>query len=284
MFGNVAMHLSRRTVAWWLGVRADREGVVDPLLADVTLGEPVLLVGEASSWPAELARFLHRNVSVRCVGPLTEVVQVPRTRQACMDIAQHSQAGGALVALPDEPTARDRAQLAELVSALLGQSVALYVTARNADVAKTTLGAGLMGRLRMTTIPPLKERLHEMEPVLDGMLRWQNVPLHVHTFAPLLPRMECDLWEGNFDELATLVRNYAALATMGFNEAAEHLQVKRPTLYDYKKRWGLVELTAVRAGPGLDESDAAANDGHASPRASTAEDTYDSSEHEENAS
>jgi hypothetical protein len=241
MLCTVAMRQARATLAWWLGRAADEARAVDSLLAEVTCGGPILILGDASLWPGRLARFLHTSVSVRSAGPFTEIGQSPPTAAARAEAIEGCHGGGVLITLPNQPGS-EKVATAALVRALLDAGVASYVTAGNVDIARSVLGDDLQARFRSTRIPPLKDRLDEMDVLLGGMLRWLNQPYAAHQFLPNLPALQALRWRRNLDDLEVVTLRLVALGTRGFNDAAREVGTARGTLYDWRKRYGLVDL------------------------------------------
>lgn len=248
MLCTIAMRQARAILAWWLGLAAEEARAVDGLLAEVTTRGPILLVGDATLWPGRLARFLHAGVSARSAGPFVEVVQPPTTAERA-ELVERCHGGGVLIVLANRPGV-EKVATAALVRALLEAGVASYVTAGNVDIARSVLGDDLHARFRSTRIRPLKDRLDEMEALVAGMLRWLNEPYAAHQFRPNLPALQSLRWRRNLDDLQTVTQRLVALGTRGFNDAARKVGTARGTLYDWRKRCGLVDLrlTPIPAG------------------------------------
>jgi hypothetical protein len=241
MFNNVAMRVSRPAAAWWMGSAADRAGKVDPLLAHVTVGEPVLLLGEPSLWTMDLARFLHENVSSRSAGPFVAIPTAPTTPSE-RDAAVATCAGGsAYLRLPEEPGAT-RGALMALVTGLVERGVATYVAANNAEIARAGLGDELQALFRTTKIPSLADRRDELGSLVAGYLRWRKHPYPVDQLAPNLPALRAMPMTHNFDDLSFAIEAMIAIATLGPDKAAAHMGKKRGTFYDWRNRYGVVEL------------------------------------------
>jgi hypothetical protein len=251
---NVATRVSRPTVAWFQGIAADLDGKVDPLLAHVTIGEPVLLLGGVSLWTVDLARFLHENVSARSAGPFIEIAGAPPTAVERDAMLATCAGGSAYLRLPEEPGAT-RAALMALVRGLLESGVATYVAASNAEVARACLGDELQALFRTTKITPLKDRKDEIGSLVAGYLRWRKHPYRVDQFAPNLPALRAMPMTHNFDDLSFAIEAMIAIATMGPDKAAAHMGKKRPTFYDWRTRFGLVDLELTPVDPAEEPAD-----------------------------
>jgi hypothetical protein len=254
MFYNVAMRVSRRTVAWWLGTAADFERKVDPLLAHVTVGDPVLLLGDVSLWTVDLARFLHENVSSRSAGPFVVITTAPPTEGERDAVIATCAGGSAYLRLPKEPGAT-RAALMALVTGLLEKGVATYVAASNAEIARAGLGDELQALFRTTRVAPLADRRSEMESLVAGYLRWRKHPYRVDQFAPNMAGLRAMPMTNNFDDLSFAIEAMIAIATMGPDKAARHMGKKRGTFYDWRIRYGLVDLELTPVGPDEEPAD-----------------------------
>jgi hypothetical protein len=155
--------------------------------------------------------------------------------------------------VPDGPGG-SRAALAALAAGLLDRGVPTYVIASNVEIARASLGDPLNARMRTTRITPLRDRRAEIASLLSGMLRWRGHPYTAPQFAPNLPALERMPMAGNFDELRFAVDAMIALATMGFNDAADYMKKPRDSFYDWRKRWRLIDLTLTPV-PRADETD-----------------------------
>jgi hypothetical protein len=248
MIYNVAMRVSRRTAGWWLGIAADLARKVDPLLAHVTIREPVLLLGDVSLWTVDLARFLHENVSSRSAGPFVAITTPPPTEGERDAVIATCAGGSAYLRIPEEPGAT-RAALMALVTGLLDSGVATYVAASNAEIARAGLGDELQALFRTTKVPPLADRRGEMEFLVGGYLRWRKHPYRVDQFVPNMAGLRAMPMTHNFDDLSFAIEAMIAIATMGPDKAAAHMGKKRPTFYDWRTRYGLVDLELTPVDP-----------------------------------
>jgi hypothetical protein len=280
MVKNVAMRRARPRVAWWLGETVNREtGVndVDDVLAKVTQGTPILLLGEANLWPEQLARFLHDELSLRGPGTLVETGSGTFSEKDRAAFVQQCHGGGALFTLREEPPSRERAHVHSLVAELLEQRVAVFVTAPDLDVAQAVLKNDLRPKFRETLIAPIKDRRGEMDALLIGMVRRLNLPAHPTVYVANLPAMQAHLWPGNLTELSEVARNLAALATHSVNEAADSLGIARTTFKDWLKRYGFVATrSAGVSGHDIDHAaEAEAEAADPAPDGATALDAED---------
>jgi hypothetical protein len=254
MIYNVAMRGSRRTTAWWLGIGADLARKVDPLLAHVTVRDPVLLLGDVSLWTVDLARFLHENVSSRSAGPFVAITAAPPTNGERDAMIATCAGGSAYLRIPEKPGAA-RAALMALVTGLLDSGVATYVAASNAEIARAGLGDELQALFRTTKVPPLADRRDEMESLVAGYLRWRKHPYTVDQFAANMAGLRAMPMTNNFDDLRFAIEAMIAIATIGPDKAARHMGKKRGTFYDWRTRFGLVDLELTVVDPSDDHED-----------------------------
>jgi hypothetical protein len=244
MIYNVAMRGSRRTAAWWLGTGADCAGKVDSLLAYVTVGDPVLWLAEVSLWTVDLARFLHEKVSSRSAGPFVAITTAP-TSESDRDALIATCAGGsAYLRVPEVPGATKPALMA-LVTGLLESGVATYVAASNVEIARAGLGDELQALFRTIKLAPLTDRPDEIESLVAGYLRWRKHPYTVDQFAPNMPALRAMTMENNFYDLGFAIEAMIAIATLGPDKAARFMGKKRGTFYDWRTKFGVVELDLV---------------------------------------
>lgn len=231
------MRLLRPTLRWVLGF--DAHAYVDSILAIITTGEPLLLVGPAACEQRYLAEQVHATSARRALGfvavtpPLSERTQAGGLASA---------SSGTVYMNLDEFTRVP----AWFVDHLFGETyrVRPIVAAPSVEVARKHLGDLNMPRLRVITIPAIKDRKHDVPGILNSLFR--QPPLKSEReIAELgesrIERLKAFDWPDNFDDLRRNAPKILAFIDAGFNEtaAARALGKSRQSLGESLRRIGL---------------------------------------------
>jgi transcriptional regulator with AAA-type ATPase domain len=231
------MRLLRPTLRWVLGF--DAHAYVDAMLAVVSSGEPLLLVGPPACEQRYLAEQIHATSARRALGfvaitpPLSE-----RDQAGGLAAASHGTVYMNLEEFTRVP--------AWFVGHLFGETyqVRPIISAPGVEVARKHLGDLNISRLRVITIPPFKDRRQDVAGILNSMFR--QPPLKSEReIAELgearIERLKAFDWPDNFDDLRRNAPKILAYIESGFNEtaAARALGKSRQSLSESLRRIGL---------------------------------------------
>jgi pSer/pThr/pTyr-binding forkhead associated (FHA) protein len=210
------MRTIRPTLRWVLGF--DAHGYVDRMLEVITTGEPLLLVGPAVCEQRYLAEQIHCTSARRGFGfapispPLPERAQV-----SGLAAASHGTAYLDLANFHRLP--------AWFVDHLFGDTyqVRPIIASPSVETATLRLGDHNMPKLRVITIPSIKDRSVDVPGILNSLFR--RPPLDsAREIAELgesrLERLQAFDWPDNFDDLRRNAPRILAYIEAGFNERA----------------------------------------------------------------
>jgi transcriptional regulator of acetoin/glycerol metabolism len=174
----------------------------------------ILLVGEAGTGKASVARAIHRLSGSR--GPFEERSGCELTAEGLRGLLEGTSAGGTLYV--SDLQALDRGAqdaLWEWLARSAGGPRLILGTDRDLAAPATagTFRADLLARLASTTVrlPPLRERLGELAGIAARLLREAEGP--GRTLSPeALGRLRQHSFPGNLDELAQALRHASVMA------------------------------------------------------------------------
>lgn len=231
------MRLLRPTLRWVLGF--DAHAYVDSVLALVTAGDPLLLIGPPACEQRILAEQIHATSARRGLGFVAVTAPLP-DRERFNDFAAASH--GTVYVDLDEL----RRVPAWFVGLLFGDTyqVRPIISAPSAEAARKHLGDLSMPRLRVITIPAIKDRREDVPGILNSLFR--QPPLSsdrevAELGAERLSRLKAFDWPENFDDLRRNAPKILAYIKAGFNEtaAARALGKTRQSLSESLRRIGL---------------------------------------------
>lgn len=231
------MRLLRPTLRWVLGF--DAHSYVDSILAIVSTGDPLLLVGPAACEQRYLAEQIHATSARRALGFVS--VAAP--------LSERTQAGG-LAAASKGTVYMNLDEFnrvpAWFVEHLFGETyqVRPIIATPSIEVARKHLGDLNMPRLRVITIPAVKDRKQDVSGILNSLFR--QPPLKSEREIEELgdsrvERLRAFDWPDNFDDLRRNAPKILAFIESGFNEtaAARALGKSRQSLGESLRRIGL---------------------------------------------
>lgn len=231
------MRLLRPTLRWALGF--DAHAYVDAILSVVSSGDPLLLIGPRASEQRLLAEQIHATSARRGLGFVPISAPLPeRDRFNEFAAASH----GTVYVDLDEM----RRVPAWFVGHLFGHTyqVRPIIAAPSAEAARKHLGDLNMPRLRVITIPAVKERREDVPGILNSLFR--QPPLNsdrevAELGAHRIERLKAFDWPENFDDLRRNAPKILAYINSGFNEtaAARALGKTRQSLGESLRRIGL---------------------------------------------
>lgn len=231
------MRLLRPTLRWVLGF--DAHAYVDTMLAVVSSGDPLLLIGPPACEQRYLAEQIHATSARRGLGfaaitaPLSE-----RDQAGGLASASH---GTVYMNLEDFGRVP-----AWFVGLLFGDTyqVRPIIAAPSVEVARKHFGDLNMPRLRVITVPAIKDRRHDVPGILNSLFRQPPLKSEreiTELGASRLERMQAFDWPDNFDDLRRNAPKILAYIESGFNEtaAARALGKSRQSLSESLRRIGL---------------------------------------------
>lgn len=231
------MRLLRPTLRWVLGF--DAHAYVDAVLAMVSAGEPLLLIGPPACEQRFLAEQVHATSARRGLGFSAITAPLPE-RDGFNEFAAASH--GTVYVDLDEL----RRLPAWFVGLLFGDTYQLrpILAASSAELARKHLGDLNMPRLRVITIPAIKDRRDDVPGILNSLFRQPalNSDREVSALGPQrLMRLKAFDWPENFDDLRRNAPKILAYINSGFNEtaAARALGRTRQSLSESLRRIGL---------------------------------------------
>jgi len=231
------MRLLRPTLRWVLGFEANL--YVDEMLEMISTGDPILLVGPPACEQRYLAEQIHCTSARRGYGFAAIASPLPE-RDDVGGIAPASH-GTVFVNLTDLKRVP-----AWFVNHLFGDTyrVRPIIASPTRDHARVRLGDLNMPKLRVITIPPIKDRRLDVPAILNSLFR--QPPLSsTHDVSELgatkVERLKAFDWPDNFEDLRRNAPKILAYIESGFNEnaAARKLGRARQSLSESLRRMGL---------------------------------------------
>lgn len=231
------MRLLRPTLRWALGF--DAHAYVDAMLAVVSSGDPLLLVGPPACEQRYLAEQIHATSARRALGFVA--IAPP--------LSDRDQAGG-LASASHGTVFMDLENFSRVPAWFVGHlfsdtyQVRPVIAAPTVEVARKHLGDLRMSRLRVITLPAIRERRNDVPGILNSLFR--QAPLKSEREIGELgesriARLKSFDWPDNFDDLRRNAPKILAFIESGFNEtaAARALGKSRQSLGESLRRIGL---------------------------------------------